>query len=304
MPAPGAPSSSLRTIGGTPLVRLSHLVPDGAADVLVKVEGGNPTGSYKDRMALAIIEGAERRGALRPGQRVVEYTGGSTGSALAFVCAVKGYPLSLVSSDAFAPEKLRTMRAFGADVIVLPSEGGRITPELFVRMREAVEEIVKRDGAFWTDQFHNTDALTGYAGLGREILEQTGADGTSVDVFCAAIGTGGMFAGVSTVLREAGLPRAVALEPASSPMLSAGESGPHRSRASPPGSSRRCSRTARSTRPAPSRSRRPGGWPSRWPAGRACSRARPVPSTSSARSASRGSWARGTPSSRSPRTRA
>ncbi|MFC7909171.1 PLP-dependent cysteine synthase family protein [Streptomyces nigra] len=228
MPAPGAPSSSLRTIGGTPLVRLSHLVPDGAADVLVKVEGGNPTGSYKDRMALAIIEGAERRGALRPGQRVVEYTGGSTGSALAFVCAVKGYPLSLVSSDAFAPEKLRTMRAFGADVIVLPSEGGRITPELFVRMREAVEEIVKRDGAFWTDQFHNTDALTGYAGLGREILEQTGADGTSVDVFCAAIGTGGMFAGVSTVLREAGLPRAVALEPASSPMLSAGESGPHR----------------------------------------------------------------------------
>ena len=143
MPAPGAPSSSsLRTIGGTPLVRLSHLVAEGAADVLVKVEGGNPTGSYKDRMALAIIEGAERRGALRPGQRVVEYTGGSTGSSLAFVCAVKGYPLSLVSSDAFAPEKLRTMRAFGADVIVLPSEGGRITPELFVRMREAVEEIV------------------------------------------------------------------------------------------------------------------------------------------------------------------
>ncbi|MFD7389055.1 PLP-dependent cysteine synthase family protein [Streptomyces sp. NPDC059852] len=221
-------ASSLRTIGGTPLVRLGRLVPEGAADVLVKVEGGNPTGSYKDRMALAIVEGAERRGELRPGQRVVEYTGGSTGSSLAFVCAVKGYPLTLVSSDAFAPEKLRTMRAFGADVIVVPGEGGRITPGLFVRMREEVERIVERDGAFWTDQFHNTDALTGYAELGREILGQAGAAGMTVDVFCAGVGTGGMFAGVSTVLREGGLERAVALEPASSPTLTAGTAGPHR----------------------------------------------------------------------------
>ncbi|MFJ8636932.1 PLP-dependent cysteine synthase family protein [Streptomyces sp. NPDC093568] len=228
MGLPGIRSSSLQAIGGTPLVRLSRVVPDGAADILVKVEGSNPTGSYKDRMALAVIEGAERRGTLRPGQRVVEFTGGSTGSSLAFVCAVKGYPLSIVSSDAFAPEKLRTMRAFGADVTVVPSEGGQITPDLFVRMRGEVDRIIERDGAFWTDQFHNVDALTGYAELGREILQQTGNDGVGVDVFCAAVGTAGMFAGVSTALRQGGRVRAVALEPTASPMLSAGTAGPHR----------------------------------------------------------------------------
>src|SRR5262245_536899 len=121
----GVRSSILAAIGATPLVRLRGLVPAGSADVLVKVEAGNPTGSYKDRMALAMIEGAERSGALRPGQRVVEFTGGSTGSSLAFVCAVKGYPVSLVSSDAFSDEKLRTMRAFGANLTVVPSDGGR-----------------------------------------------------------------------------------------------------------------------------------------------------------------------------------
>jgi cysteine synthase A len=224
----GIHSSSLHTIGGTPLVRLRRVVPDGAAEVLVKVEGGNPTGSYKDRMALAIIEGAERRGALAPGQRVVEFTGGSTGSSLAFVCAVKGYPLSIVTSDAFAREKLRTMRAFGADVTVVPSEGGRITPELFVRMRWEVDRIIEREGAFWTDQFHNTDALTGYAELGREIIRQTQRSGVTVDVFCAAVGTAGMFAGVSAALSQAGRIRAVALEPNSSPMLTTGIPGPHR----------------------------------------------------------------------------
>ncbi|MCX5188919.1 MULTISPECIES: PLP-dependent cysteine synthase family protein [unclassified Streptomyces] len=224
----GIHSSSLHAIGGTPLVRLRRVVPDGAAEVLVKVEGGNPTGSYKDRMALAIIEGAERRGALAPGQRVVEFTGGSTGSSLAFVCAVKGYPLSIVTSDAFALEKLRTTRAFGADVTVVPSEGGRITPELFVRMRWEVDRIIEREGAFWTDQFHNTDALTGYADLGREIVQQTQGSGVTVDVFCAAVGTAGMFAGVSAALSQAGRIRAVALEPDSSPMLTAGTPGPHR----------------------------------------------------------------------------
>jgi cysteine synthase A len=217
--------SVLQAIGDTPLVRLRHLVPDGAAQVLVKLEGGNPTGSYKDRMALAMIEGAERRGALRPGQHVVEFTGGSTGSSLAFICAVKGYPLSLVSSDAFSPEKLRTMRAFGADLIVVPSDQGRITPDLFVRMREEVDRIIERDDAFWTDQFNNTDALDGYGILGREILEQT--HGTRLDVFCAAVGTGGMLVGVANAIRPS-VPRIVALEPASSPMLTAGFGGPHR----------------------------------------------------------------------------
>ena len=229
MTVAGVRSSMLEAIGSTPLVRLSQVVPAGSADVFVKLEGGNPTGSYKDRMALAIIEGAERRGALQPGQRVVEFTGGSTGSSLAFVCSVKGYPLSLVSSDAFSPEKLRTMRAFGADVVVEPSDGGRITPDLFVRMRERVREIVERTGAFWTDQFHNVDALDGYAAMGREMFAQSAASGAAIDVFCAGVGTAGMLVGVVRGLREGGNPlRVVALEPASAPMLTTGVSGPHR----------------------------------------------------------------------------
>lgn len=225
----GIRSSALDTIGGTPLLRLRTVVPAGAGQVLVKVEGGNPTGSYKDRMARAIIEGAERRGDLPPGRRVVEFTGGSTGSSLAFVCAVKGHPLTLVSSDAFAPEKLRTMRAFGAELLVVPSDGGRITPDLFVRMREQVDDIIARDGAFWTDQFNNRDALVGYATLGEEILEQAHRGGAAVDVFCAGVGTAGMLAGVSTALRRAGSSaRVVALEPTTSPVLTAGTGGPHR----------------------------------------------------------------------------
>ncbi|MCZ0984843.1 PLP-dependent cysteine synthase family protein [Streptomyces diastatochromogenes] len=229
MSFPGIQRSTLQAIGGTPLVRLDHVVPEGAAQVLLKLEGGNPTGSYKDRMALALIEGAERRGVLRPGQRVVEYTGGSTGSSLAFVCAVKGYPLTLVTSDAFAPEKTRTMRAFGAEVIVVPGEGGQVTPDLFARMRQEAHGIVEREGAFWADQFHNTDAHAGYTGLGREILRQTESGGASVDVFCAAVGTAGMISGVSAVLRQAGSrARIVALEPSSSPVLTVGTAGPHR----------------------------------------------------------------------------
>ena len=127
-------ASTIGTIGRTPIVQLQKVVPAGAAQVLVKLEYFNPTGSYKDRMALAMIEAAERRGDLTPGMRVVEYSGGSTGSSLAFVCAVKGYPFHVVSSDAFAPEKLATMRAFGADLDVIPSQDGAITPELVPKM--------------------------------------------------------------------------------------------------------------------------------------------------------------------------
>ena len=217
-------TSVLDAIGRTPLVRLRAVVPDGAADVLVKLEGANPSGSYKDRMALAIIDGAQRRGDLAGGRRVVEFTGGSTGSSLAMICAVRGIPLTLVSSDAFSPEKLRTMRAFGAELVVVESAGGLITPDLFVRMRAEVDRIVERDGAYWVDQFNNDDALTGYAELGREVLAQTGG---RVDVFCAAVGTGGMLVGAAAPLRAAGT-RIVALEPESSPFLTAGRSGPHR----------------------------------------------------------------------------
>src|SRR5438309_11667900 len=134
-------TSVLDAIGKTPLVRLQKIVPSDSADVWVKLEYFNPTGSYKDRMALAMIEEAEARGDLRPGMTVVEYTGGSTGSSLAFICAVKGYPFRVVSSDAFAREKLQTMRAFGVDLTIVPSQGGQITPDLIPRMIEEARKI-------------------------------------------------------------------------------------------------------------------------------------------------------------------
>ena len=215
----------LHAIGRTPVVRLRAVMPDGAADVLVKLEFYNPTGSYKDRMALAMIEGAEARGDLKPGMRVVEYTGGSTGSSLAMVCAVKGYRVVLLSSDAFAAEKLQTMRALGAEVRIVPSEGGKVTPALFERFRNEIAALAAEPDTFWTDQFHNTDALDGYAGIGHELREQAGE---SIDVFCGAVGTGGMLSGVARALREGGrTTRIVALEPASSPAMTQGRGGPH-----------------------------------------------------------------------------
>ena len=164
---PGA----LSGIGHTPLVRLDALVGPDDAEVWVKLEAANPTGSYKDRMALAMIEGAERRGVLVPGQTVVEYTGGSTGSSLAFVCAVKGYPLRIVSSNAFAVEKLRTMAAFGAELEIIDSPQG-IHPGLIGQMMDRAKEIVAETGGYATDQFNNRDALDGYRDIGTEILEQ------------------------------------------------------------------------------------------------------------------------------------
>lgn len=219
-------TSALSGIGLTPVFPLRKVVPSGHAEVWVKVEGGNPTGSYKDRMALAMIEGAEARGDLRPGMTVVEFTGGSTGSSLAFVCAVKGYRCHLVSSDAFAKEKLDTMRAFGAELDIVPSDGGRITPDLFVRMRGRAEELAARPGTFWTNQFHNEDALAGYETIGHELVDQLGE---SLTAYCGAVGTAGMLMGVGRALRRA-LPaiRIVAFEPDGSPVLSTGRSGAHR----------------------------------------------------------------------------
>jgi len=217
--------STLDAIGHTPVVRLRRVVPAGSATVLVKLEYLNPTGSYKDRMARAIIEGAERRGDLRPGMSVVECTGGSTGSSLAFVCAQKGYPLRVVTSDAFAPEKLRTIAAFGGELIIEPSVGGQVTPDLIPRMIERARRIAEEDGAYPTDQFHNEDALTGYRGIATELLQQVD---TPIDAFCGGIGTGGMLAGVSRAFRELGVPiEVVALEPAGSPVLSEGRTGSH-----------------------------------------------------------------------------
>jgi cysteine synthase A len=228
----GVVDSVLKTIGNTPVVQLKRVAPAGGADVFVKLEYFNPTGSYKDRMALAMIEGAEARGALRPGTRVVEYTGGSTGSSLAMVCAIKGYPFQPLSSDAFAAEKIRTMEAFGASVEVVPSEGGKVTPALFDKFKARIAELNKDPNTFWTDQFHNTDALNGYRQIGAELVEQLG----SIDVFCGAVGSAGMLVGVSRVLKEAGSrARIVALEPASSPVLTTGKAGAHRVEGTAPG---------------------------------------------------------------------
>ncbi len=215
----------LATIGNTPVVRLERLVEPGMAEVWVKLESENPTGSYKDRMALAMIEGGERSGRLRPVQTVVEYTGGSTGSSLAFVCSLKGYPVRVVTSDAFAAEKLRTMDALGAALEVVPSPEG-ITPQLIPRLMERSAEIVEETGGFATDQFRNADMLEGYRALGDELVGQLEG---ALDAFCAYIGTAGCFVGTTRELRRA-LPDVlrVAVEPAESPVLSGGRAGTHR----------------------------------------------------------------------------
>jgi cysteine synthase A len=176
-------------------------------------------------MALAMIEGAERSGRLSPGQTVVEYTGGSTGSSLAFVCSIKGYPLRIVSSDAFAAEKTRTMRAFGADVELLPSPEG-ITPTLIPRLRERAAEVAAETGGFQTDQFNNTDMIEGYLGLGRELFDQLHG---RLDAICLYVGTAGCYLGTTRALRER-LPKVqrIAVEPAESAVLSGDPAGTHR----------------------------------------------------------------------------
>ena len=224
--APVTPDDgALAAIGATPLVRLTRLVEPGSAEVWVKMEAANPTGSYKDRMALAMVRGAESAGRLAPGQPVVEYTGGSTGSSLAFVCAVTGHPLHIVTSDAFAEEKRRTMEAFGADVTIVPSPQG-ITPDLIPRMRERAQQMAADLGAYQTDQFRNHDMVDGYAAMGEEIVAQL--DGR-IDALCLYVGTAGCFMGVTRAVRahHPGLLR-VAVEPAESAVLSGGAPGTHR----------------------------------------------------------------------------
>jgi cysteine synthase A len=212
-------------VGGTPLVALTNVVPDGIGDVFVKVEWFSPTGSHKDRAALAMIEEAERRGDLRPGMTVVEYTAGSTGSALAFVCAAKGYRLKVVCSDAFSETKLRTMRALGAELTLVPSDAGRVTPDLTMRMVEKAAELAAEPDTYFTDQRRNADTITGYRSVGEELLRQLDRP---IDVFCAAVGTAAMAMGVATALRAAGsASKVVVFEPASSPVISGGRPGTH-----------------------------------------------------------------------------
>ena len=222
------------SIGNTPLVRLVRMPGPESAEVFVKLEGANPTGSMKDRMALSMIEGAERRGVLKPGGTVVDYTGGSTGSSLAMVCAAKGYKAHFVSSDAFAEEKIQTMRAFGATVEIHKSVNSKVTPELIQQMVARARELSTQPNTFWTDQFNNPDNRAGYHSMAREIL--TALDGR-LDAFLMAVGTGGCFSGNAEVFKER-LPgvRCVALEPAASPMLSkSGPLGGHRIEGTGPG---------------------------------------------------------------------
>jgi cysteine synthase len=215
----------LEAIGNTPLVRLRTIVPDGAAAVFVKLEYYNPTGSYKDRMALSMIERAERRGALKPGMTVVEYTGGSTGISLAFVCAVKGYRCRIVTNDAVALEKRRSMEIFGAELDVLTSEGGKLTADLVPRMMERAREIAAQGPSYATDQMRNPDMVAGYESLGEELLRQVNGP---IHTFCAAVGTSGMLMGTSRVLlRQEPKPRIIAFEPATSSVLTGGKPGMH-----------------------------------------------------------------------------
>jgi cysteine synthase A len=193
---------------------------------LVKLEGQNPTGSMKDRMAQSMVSRAESDGRLSPGGTVVEYTGGSTGASLALVCAAKGYRLRIVSSDAFSEDKLTQMRALGAELTLVPSQGGLITRELILRMIERAREISQEPGTYWTDQLRNSDSIAGYVPMGREILEQTGGE---VDAFVQSIGTAASLRGVASVLRPSrpGV-RIIAVEPAESAVLSGGPPGAHK----------------------------------------------------------------------------
>jgi len=213
-------------IGNTPLIKLEKIVPSGCADVYVKLEYLNPTGCYKDRMALAIIEEAEKRGTLRPGMTVVECTAGSTGTSLAFVCTIKGYHFKVISSDVFAKEKLQAMRLFGAELELVPGKDGKITPDLIPRMIEMAREMGNSGNVYWTNQFENRDAIEGYRTMGKEILQQLNKP---VDVFCGAVGTAGMITGVSKELKEANSnTKVIVLEPASAPLITQGVKGSHK----------------------------------------------------------------------------
>jgi cysteine synthase A len=213
-------------IGNTSLVRLNRVVPAGCAEIFVKVEGQNPTGSMKDRMALAMIARAEEDGRLRPGDTVVEYTGGSTGASLALVCAAKGYRLRIVTSDAFSEDKLIQMAALGAELTVLPSDRGMITRALILAMIEKAEQLSRQPHTCWTDQLTNTDSIAGYHPMGEEIWTQTGG---RVDAFVQSIGTTASLRGAAAPLQHHNPAlRVVAVEPAESAVLSGGRPGAHR----------------------------------------------------------------------------
>jgi cysteine synthase A len=223
---PAIHTSILEHIGGTPLLELGGIVPKDCARILIKVEIENPTGSMKDRMARAMIKAGERSGRLEPGSRVVEYTGGSTGVSLALVCAARGYPLSIVTSDAFSAEKRNHMAALGAELTIVPSTGGGMDAALTHGMIEMARQIAVQTGAFWTDQLNNADQLPAYHAMGNEIWRQCNG---RIDAFVQSAGTAASVRGIGEALRhhKQGI-HVVAVEPAESAVLSGGEAGAHK----------------------------------------------------------------------------
>ena len=215
----------LDAIGNTSMVRLRKVVPTGCADIFVKLEWENPTGSLKDRMARTVIERAEADGRLKPGGTVVEYTGGSTGASLALVCAAKGYRIRIVTSDAFSPEKRDQMAAYGAELLLVPSEGGKTTKKLILDMIETARKIAEEPNTFWVNQLHNPDTIIGYYALGEEIWSQTEG---KIDAFVHCAGTAASSRGVATILKKhnPGV-RIVVVEPGESQVLRGGAPGPH-----------------------------------------------------------------------------
>lgn len=216
----------LDAVGNTSMVRLRKVVPQNCADILVKLEWENPTGSVKDRMAQAVISRAEQDGRLQPGDTVIDYTGGSTGASLALVCAAKGYRIRIVSSDAFSREKLDNMAALGAELTLVPSEGGLTTKKLILDMIETARKLSQEPHTYWTDQLNNHDSIAGYYSLGEEIWAQTKGE---VDAFVHCVGTAASSRGVATVLKryKPGI-KIVAVEPAESSVLLGGQPGPHK----------------------------------------------------------------------------
>ena len=216
----------LHCIGNTSLLALRSIVPENGSRILLKLENENPTGSMKDRMALAMIEAAETDGRLRAGGSVVEYTGGSTGVSLSLICAVKGYPLHIVTSDAFAREKLEHMKILGAKLQIVRSESGGMTEKLTRDMIEAARIIAEKPGSFWTDQLNNKDQLPAYHKMAEEIWIQTNGQ---VDGFVQSVGTAASLRGNGEALRRYNEQiRIVAVEPSESPVLSGGQPGSHK----------------------------------------------------------------------------
>jgi cysteine synthase A len=215
----------LAAIGNTPLIELARLPGEGAARVLVKLESSNPTGSMKDRVARAMIERAAADGRLKPGDTVVEYTAGTTGISLALVCAALGYKAHFVFSNAFSPDKRHTMRAYGAEITDVEAPGAQITEGLIKALIATAADLSRRPRHWYCDQLNNRDGESGYHALGEELWQQSGG---RVDALVQAVGTAHSIHGSAHALKLHN-PRVqvVAVEPAESPVLSAGAPGAH-----------------------------------------------------------------------------